>query len=189
MDCKFLTSTDCAARCVFSSCASVHSVNSISAILSVSLRSMSILLNTLFFLPFQIYHKIHAKWWSSIRGSTLQKRWSIFVKRELVGKIAGFDSVLDSAQTWRARGHSKNTWFIDSLPAPHLAQHMSPCIPLASKFFFTVMHPDTICHKKCLTSGGIVPSSKTLLRYPLWGQNCLVIFLYPGRPVLIGILI
>ena len=91
---------------------------------------------------------------SSIFGKTLQKRWSIFVKRELVGKIAGFDSVLDSAQTWRARGHSKNTWFIDSLPAPHLAQHMSPCIPLASKFFFTVMHPDTICHKKCFIFGG-----------------------------------
>ena len=77
----------------------------------------------------------------------------MFVKRELVGKMAGFDGIFDSAQTWIAGGHSKNTWFIDSSGAPHLTQQMSPCSPHACKFFLTAIHPDTNCHKKCLIFG------------------------------------
>ena len=87
-----------------------------------------------------MYHSIQANWWSSICGRTLQKRWSIFVKRELVGKIDGFDGIFKSAQTWSAGGHSKNTWFIDSYEAPHLAQTMSSCIPFARRFFLSAIH-------------------------------------------------
>ena len=46
--------------------ASANSVDSTSANRSVSLGSTSMLLNTLLFRPFQMYHNIQAKWWSSI---------------------------------------------------------------------------------------------------------------------------
>ena len=86
-------------------CASAHNVDSVSANLSVSVGSISKLLKTLLFLAFQMYHSIHANWWSSICGKILQNRWSMFVKRELVGKIVGFDGIFERAQTWRTRGH------------------------------------------------------------------------------------
>lgn len=107
MDCRFLTSTGYFAWFIFSICASAQSIDFVSANLSVSLGSMSILLNTLVFLPFQIYHNIHANWWSSMFRRTLQKRWSVFVKRKLVEKLIRFDGIFESAQTWSAGGHSK----------------------------------------------------------------------------------
>ena len=124
IDGKFVHSTCWTALCVFKTCTSTQSVDFVSAKFSVSLGSISKLLKTLSFIPFQLmYQSIHANWWSSICGSTLQNRWSIVAKRELVGKISWFDGIFDNAQTRRAGGHSKNTWFIDSSIAPHLAQH------------------------------------------------------------------
>ena len=90
--------------CSFNICASVHNVDFVSANLSVSKGSISRLLKTLLFLTFQIYHSIHANWWSSICGRTLQNRWSMFVKRALVWKIAEFDGIFERAQTWIAGG-------------------------------------------------------------------------------------
>ena len=84
--------------CSFNICASTHSVNYVSAILSVSIRSISRLLKILLFLSFQMYHSIYANWWSSICGKTLQNRWSMFMKRELVEKIVGFDGIFERAQ-------------------------------------------------------------------------------------------
>ena len=48
----------------------------------------------------------------------------------------------------------KTLVFIDSSGAPHIAKHISSWIPLACMFFLTVMHPVTICHKKCFIFGG-----------------------------------
>ena len=121
--------------CVSLSCASDQSKDSVSASLKVSLGSISKLLNTLLFLPFQIYHKIQAKWWSSIAGDTLQNKWSMFAKSDWVRKISGLDEMCDSAHTCTAGGHSKNTWFMDSSGSPHRAQTVSPWIPLAFNFF------------------------------------------------------
>lgn len=131
-------------------CASAQSADSVSENLSVSRGSISKLVKTLLFLSFQMYHRIYAKWWSSIFGITVQNRRSMFAKREQEGKIVGFDGILERAQTWRAGGHSKNTRFIDSSEAPHRAQHISPCNLLTCKFFLTDIHPDTNCHKKML---------------------------------------
>lgn len=52
----------------------------------------------------------------------------------------GFEAILDNAQTCTAGGHSKNTWLMDSLDAPHLAQIVSSCIPRAFRFFFTAIN-------------------------------------------------
>jgi len=71
------------------------------------------------------------------------------VKRELVGKIAGFGGIFERVQTWIAGGHSKNTWFIDSSWAPHLTQQIYSCIPLACKFFFATVHLVTNYPRKC----------------------------------------
>ena len=76
------------------------------------------------------------------------------MKRALVGKIAGFDGIFERAQTCIAGGHSKNTWLIDSSWAPHIPQQISPCILRACKFFFTVIHLVTSCHRKCFNFGG-----------------------------------
>ena len=154
IDGRVVTSMCCTFLCSFNICVSAQSVVSVSAKLSVSLGSMSRLLKTLLFLPFQIYDSIHANWWSSICGKTLQKRWSMFVNSELVGKLAGFDGIFERAQNWSVEGHSKNTWFIDSSSAPHLAQRISPCIPLACRFFLTAIHVVTNCHRKCFIFGG-----------------------------------
>ena len=48
----------------------------------------------------------------------------------------------------------QNTWLIDSSSAPQHAQHMSPCIPRAFRFFLTVIQPVTNCHRKCFNFGG-----------------------------------
>ena len=117
----------------FITCASAQSDESNYANLSVYLGSISRLLKTLLFWPFHIYHNIHVNWRPSIFGLTLQKRWSILAKRELIGKILGCDGILDNTHTWRAGGHSKNTWFIDSSGSPHRT-HISPCIPLDFRF-------------------------------------------------------
>ena len=58
--------------CVIETCAYVQSKDFVSTNLSVFLRSTSILLKTLLFFPFEIYHNIHANWWSSILGENLQ---------------------------------------------------------------------------------------------------------------------
>ena len=126
----------------------------VSANLDVSRGSISKLLKTLLFFPFQIYHNIHANWWSSICGKTRQKRWSTLLKRELVGKITGFDDILERAQTWSAGKHLKNTWLIDSSSALHRAQNISRCIPRAFRFFFTTIYLVTNCHRKCFIFGG-----------------------------------
>ena len=54
-----MTCTSCAHPLLLT-CASVQSVDSTFASRSVSLRSISRLLNTLLFRPFQMYHNIHA---------------------------------------------------------------------------------------------------------------------------------
>ena len=82
IDGTILSCTWCANLWSLTTCASAQSVDSSSANLSVSHGSISRLLNTLLFWLFQIYHSIHANWWSSIFGVTLQKRWSIFAKIE-----------------------------------------------------------------------------------------------------------
>ena len=43
---------------------------------------------------------------------------------------------------------------MDSSSAPHRAQIVSSCIPLALKFILTTKHPDTSCHKKWFILGG-----------------------------------
>ena len=149
-----LICTSCATRWFLKICVSAQSVDSNSAILRVSLGSISILLNILLFRPFQIYHNIHAYWWSSIFGLTLQKRWSILAKKEPIGKIFGFNGILDRAHTCRAGRHSKNIWLIDSSWSPHRVQHVSPCIPLAFRFFMTAIQPESNCHKKCFIFRG-----------------------------------
>ena len=57
----------------------------------------------------------------------------MFVKRDLVGKIAGFDGIFERTKTGE---NSKNTW-LDSSSPPYLAQTISPVIPRACKFFLT----------------------------------------------------
>ena len=171
IDGRVVTSNCGTVFCSFKICASTQSVNSVSASLRVSLGSISRLLKTLLFRPFQMYHSIHANWWSSICGKTLQKRWSMFVKRELVGKIAGFVGIFERAQTWSAVGHSKNTWLIDSSSAPHLAHHISPSILRACKFFLAATHFVTNCHRKCLIFGGHRIFQQNALRTSTVGPN------------------
>ena len=154
IDGKIVISTCGTLLCSFNTCASAQSIDYVSAKLSVSLGSISRLLKTLLFLHFQMYHNIYANWWSSICRKTLQNRWSIFVKRELVGENSWIRWYLWECPTWSAGGHSKNTWFIDSSSAPHLAQHISPCIPRACRFFLTAIYPVTNCHRKCFIFGG-----------------------------------
>ena len=125
IDGRTVTATCGIVLCTFNIWASVHNVDYVSANLSVSMRSISRLPKTLLLQPFHMYHRIQANWWSSIYGIIFQKRWSMFVNRELVGQISGFDGIFERAQTWSARRHSKNTWFIDSSWAPHLAQQIS----------------------------------------------------------------
>ena len=141
-----MTWTSCAHLLLLITCASAQSVDSTSSNRSVSLGSISRLLNTLLLWAFQMYHNIHTNWWSFIFGLTLQIRWSILAKREPIWKKFGFDGILDSAQTWRVGGHSKNTWFNDSSGSPHRAHQVSPCIPLALRFFVTAIQPDINCH-------------------------------------------
>ena len=130
-----------------------------------------------------MYYNVHENWWSSIFWRTLQKRWFIFVKRELEEKIAGFDCIFESVQTWRAWGHSKNTWCIDSYDAPHLAQHIFLCIPLAFRLFLTAIHPDTSCHKKCLIFGGHLTFEHNTFKISIVGPNkhCCLFFYLVGR--------
>ena len=52
--------TSCATLGLVVTCASAHNVDSNSAKLNVSFRSISRLLKTLLFRPFQMYHIIHA---------------------------------------------------------------------------------------------------------------------------------
>ena len=41
-------------------------------------------------------------------------KYMIYVRKKwLSGKISRFEGIRESAQTWTADGHSKNTWFID----------------------------------------------------------------------------
>ena len=177
------------ALCSFNICASAHKVDYVSASLSVSKESMSRSLKTLLFLAFQIYHSIHANWWSFICGTTLQNRWSMFVKRSLVGKIAGFYGIFERAQTCIAGGHSKNTWLIDSFWAPHLPQEISPCIPRACKFFFTAINHVTSCHRKCFNFGGQRIFQQWAFRTSTVDQLIMVAFLYLDKSVLPDILI
>ena len=98
-------------------------------------------------------------------------------------KIVGFDDICERAQTWRAAEHSKNTWFIDSSGAPHLAQHISPCIPRDLKFFFTAIHPDTSCHKKCLIFGGHRTFQQWAFKRSTVGPNTSLFFLIWINPL------
>ena len=91
-------------------------------------------------------------------------------RENLAGKIAGFDGIFEGAQTWIAGGHSKNTWFMDSSWAPHLPKQIPPCIPLACKFFFTVIHPVTNCHRKCFNFGGHYIFQQKAFRTSIVGQ-------------------
>lgn len=105
----------CSIPCVSEFCVSAKSNDYVSANWSVSLGSISKLLKTLAFWAFHMYHRIHTNWWSSNSGITLQNKWSIFSKSELVGKIFGFDGILENAQTWITSGHSKKHmiyWFL-----------------------------------------------------------------------------
>lgn len=80
--------------------ASAQSNDSVSASLRVSLGWTSKILNTLLFLPFHMYYKIQANWWSSNSTETLQNKWSLFANNDYVGNMSGIDGTLESTQTW-----------------------------------------------------------------------------------------
>ena len=115
------------------------------------------------------------------------KKMIHILKRELVGKLVGFDGIFESTQIWRTEGHLKNTWLIDSSESPHLWQDMSPCIPRAFRFFLTTMHPETIRHKKCFIFGGHRTFQQNSFSISTFGPKNFSGFPYSGRPFLIGI--
>ena len=86
IDGKFVISTCGTLLCSFNTCASAQSIDYVSAKLSVSLGSISRLLKTLLFVPFQMYHNIHANWWSSICGKTFQIDDPYLWRESLFGK-------------------------------------------------------------------------------------------------------
>ncbi|CAN6865419.1 unnamed protein product [Brassica oleracea] len=65
---------------------------------------------------------------------------------------------------------------MDSLSAPQRAQHMSPCIPCAFRFFLTAIQPVTNCHRKCFNFGGTVFSIRTPSKHQLRVQTLKVVF-------------
>ena len=177
IDGRVIASTSGIFFCSFKIYVSTQSIDSVYASLRVSLGSISRLLKTLLFMHFQMYHSIHANWWSLICGITLQKRWSIFTKREIVEKIAGFVGFFREPTPEVREDIKKNTWLIDSSSAPHLAQQVSPCISRACKFFLTAIHTVTNCLENFLFSVNTVFSNKMPSQHQLRAQTILVVFL------------
>ena len=189
IDGRVVTSMFCTFLCSFNICTSAQNVDYVSAKLSVSLGLMSILLKTLLFIHFQIYHSIHTNWWLSICGKTLPKRWSIFVNSELVGKIVGFDGIFERAQTWSVGGHSKNT----CLSIPHRLRtlyNIYPHVSLSlsdSSLLLYILSPIAI--ENVLSLVDTVFSSRTLSIHQPWVQTIMVVCSCLGKLVLHDILI
>lgn len=80
----------------------------------------------------------------------------------------------------------KNTWLIDSSKAPHLAQHRSPCSPLACKFFLLLYTLTPIAIKNVWPLVDTVLSSNTLSIYQLWIQKLQLVFPCPSKFFLLG---
>lgn len=73
---------------------------------------------------------------------------------EALGKIFGFDGIFENAHIFTARGHSKQTWFIDSSSTTKIIHCESHLMSEVCKFFMTGTYPYIAGQTNCLNFGG-----------------------------------
>ena len=131
---------------VSKACASAQSSDSVSASLRVYVESISMLLKVLLFRSFQMYHKTHANWWSSMCGEP--PRYPYLQKAIEKEKCMDLTKFLREPKLGPPEDiQTTHDWLIPRWLCIYHTEYLLVFL-LFESFFFTGIHPDTIYHKK-----------------------------------------